>query len=489
MITSCGSDPVCLHDRRVGVSSTFFNSILFFDHGRGAASFVYLLDRAAYGRRPNFAEFMPDLHQLAGGIASGADFLEAKESFANEFVQRAEFLQEYPSSLSGPDFIDALLTTVKQTSGVDVSGERDNLIADYNTNGSRGRILRLVADNQAYVSSGEHNKAFVLLEFFGYLRRDPTEAEYQFWLDIKNTQGPNVDSGDTAMVCAFVNSAEYQLRFSLVVTHNNNDCALINPIDVAPFFVRRHYRDFLNREPDADGLDFWTRQITDCDADLGCIDVKRINVSAAYFLSIEFQQTGYLVYRLYKSSYGNLAGAPVPIKLNEFLPDTQKIGQGVIVNQAGWEQVLESNTQSFVAEFVQRSRFTSAFPTSITPAQFVDALFANAAVTPAANDRTDAINEFGSASTTADTAARSHCLRRVAENLTLAQQEFNRAFVLMQYFGYLRRNPNDAPESELNFDGYNFWLGKLDQFNGNFVHAEMVKAFITSGEYRQRFGP
>ncbi|HCX30764.1 MAG TPA: hypothetical protein DHU55_13505 [Blastocatellia bacterium] len=59
----------------------------------------------------------------------------------------------------------------------------------------------------------------------------------------------------------------------------------------------------------------------------------------------------------------------------------------------------------------------------------------------------------------------------------------------MQYFGYLRRNPNDPPEATLDFAGYNFWLGKLNQFNGNFVNAEMVKAFITSGEYQQRFGP
>ncbi|MGH9929106.1 MAG: hypothetical protein ACREA9_07755 [Pyrinomonadaceae bacterium] len=71
----------------------------------------------------------------------------------------------------------------------------------------------------------------------------------------------------------------------------------------------------------------------------------------------------------------------------------------------------------------------------------------------------------------------------------LKQQETNKAFVLMQYFGYLRRNPDDAPEQGLNFDGYNFWLGKLNQFNGNFVNAEMVKAFLVSGEYRQRFGP
>ena len=77
----------------------------------------------------------------------------------------------------------------------------------------------------------------------------------------------------------------------------------------------------------------------------------------------------------------------------------------------------------------------------------------------------------------------------MAENSTLAQQEFNRAFVLMQYFGYLRRNPNDPPEPTLDFQGYIFWLNKLNSFNGNFVQAEMVKAFLNSTEYRQRFGP
>jgi len=90
---------------------------------------------------------------------------------------------------------------------------------------------------------------------------------------------------------------------------------------------------------------------------------------------------------------------------------------------------------------------------------------------------------------TTDTAARARALRRVAENSAFAQQEFNRAFVLMQYFGYLRRNPNDPPEPTLDFQGYNFWLNKLSQFNGNFQDADMVKAFLVSSEYRQRFAP
>ena len=262
-----------------------------------------------------------------------------------------------------------------------------------------------------------------------------------------------------------------------------------NPIDTAATFVCQHYHDFLSREGDPGGLAFWTDQITSCGTDTQCIEIKRINVSAAFFLSIEFQETGYLVHRMYKASFGDLPGTPVPVTYNEFLPDTQRIGQDLVVGRTGWEQVLESNKQAFAAAFVARSRFVTAYPTSMTPAQFVDALFANAGVTPSVAQRQAAIDEFGVAITTGDLAARARALRRVAENSAFVQQEFNRAFVLMQYFGYLRRNPNDAPEPGLNFDGYNFWLNKLNQFNGNFINAEMVKAFIISGEYRQRFAP
>ena len=262
-----------------------------------------------------------------------------------------------------------------------------------------------------------------------------------------------------------------------------------NQIDDVQFFVRQQYPDFLNRQPDADGLAFWTNEIALCGADQSCIEAKRINVSAAFFLSIEFQQTGYLVYRIYKASYGDAPGTPVPVRLSEFLPDTRQIGQGVVVNQTGWETVLENNKQAFVADFVSRARFSTEYPFSMEPAEFVDTMLINAGVSPPMSERASIINEFGSASTSEDSAARARVLRRVAENSMLNQQEFNKAFVLMQYFGYLRRNPPDPPEPTLDFQGYNFWLNKLNQFNGNFVNAEMVKAFLLSTEYRQRFGP
>jgi hypothetical protein len=174
------------------------------------------------------------------------------------------------------------------------------------------------------------------------------------------------------------------------------------------------------------------------------------------------------------------------IRLNEFLPDTQRIGQGVIVNQGNWQQQLDNNKTAFTEEFVFRSRFLAAYPLTLTPAQLVDNLntqAATAGVKPLSPSQRDAlVNDL-----TQGLKTRGQVLRAVAENQTLSNAEFNRAFVLMQYFGYMRRNPNDPQDSD--YSGYEFWLGKLNQFNGNFQNAEMVKAFITSAEYRQRVGP
>ena len=268
---------------------------------------------------------------------------------------------------------------------------------------------------------------------------------------------------------------------------DNESVTGINAIDQAGFFVHQHYIDFLNREPDPPGFGFWTNQITSCGSDQQCIDVKRINVSAAFFLSIEFQETGYLVYRIYKSGFGNLPGKPVPVVLNDFLRDTQEIGRGVVVGATGWEQVLENNKQAYALELVQRPEFLTAYPNTLTGDQVVTQLNTNAGGVLSPAEKANLVAVLGA--TPSDVVKRASVLRSVAEDADLKNAELNKAFVLMQYFGYLRRNPNDPPEAALNFDGYNFWLNKLNQFNGNFQNAEMVKAFLLSGEYRQRFGP
>src|SRR5205807_8718510 len=129
----------------------------------------------------------------------------------------------------------------------------------------------------------------------------------------------------------------------LTITEDDVLPPTTNPLNATPFFVSQHYSDFLNRVPDDSGLNFWSRQITSCGTNQKCIEVARINVSAAFFLSIEFQQTGFLVERIYKAAYGDASmtstlggahqlAAPI-IRFDEFLPDTQQIGQDLIVGQ------------------------------------------------------------------------------------------------------------------------------------------------------------
>jgi CubicO group peptidase (beta-lactamase class C family) len=263
-----------------------------------------------------------------------------------------------------------------------------------------------------------------------------------------------------------------------------------NPIDFDSVFVRQHYQDFLNREPDQAGLEFWVNNIAACGPDEACREAKRINTSAAYFFAIEFQETGYLVERLYKTAYGDDTGIstfggphqiPVPIiRFNEFLPDTQALGRGVIVGEDGWRTVLENNKQAFTAQFVQSERFLASLPANMSPSAFVDKLNANTGGALSNSERDQLVNDLATGAKD-----RAQVLRAVAEDPELNTAEVNRAFVLMQYFGYLRRNPNGSPDSD--FTGYDFWLNKLNQFNGNFVDAEMVKAFLDSEEYQARF--
>jgi hypothetical protein len=212
-----------------------------------------------------------------------------------------------------------------------------------------------------------------------------------------------------------------------------------------------------------------------------------VNVSGAFFLSIEFQQTGNLVYKMYKAAFGNLSGAPVAAARAPFIADTRQIQSTptqVVVGQGDWQAQLEANKQAFALAYVQRAQFQTMYagmPTS----NYVQTLFSNTGVTPTAAESTAAINAFNGAG--GGDAGRAAALRSVAESTSVSNKLFNEAFVLMQYFGYLQRNPNDPPDAD--YSGYNFWLSKLNQFNGDYIAAEMVKAFISSTEYRQRFGP
>ena len=228
-------------------------------------------------------------------------------------------------------------------------------------------------------------------------------------------------------------------------------------------------------------MSFWTNNIESCGSDAKCREEKRIDTSAAFFLSIEFQNTGLLVYRAYRAAY--LASTQRPRALpryREFMRDTQEISHGVVVNIPGWEAQLEANTVGYFNSFVARDDFLINFPLQLPASQYVDTLNARIGGILTTTERNDLVTRLQSQQET-----RATVLRKIVENPTFTAGEFNRAFVLMQYFGYLRRNPDDLPNTD--FSGFDFWLNKLNQF-GDYKAAEMVKAFISSDEYRQRFG-
>jgi hypothetical protein len=324
---------------------------------------------------------------------------------------------------------------------------------------------------------------------YGVLNFAPGETSKSF--TVITTDNAFVDGSRTVILgLRRPSGAQLLSPGSAVLTIGDNDAAgAPNPVDDSTFFVRRHYADFLNREPDASGLAFWVNQIESCGASAQCREAKRIHVSAAFFLSIEFQETGYLIERIYKTAYGDatsprVSGTVPVIRLREFLPDTQAIGRGLIVGQGDWQNQLEQNKNAFALEFVQRPRFTAAFPSTMTADEFVSKLDQNAGGVLSASDKASLVALLGA--TPADASKRAQALRSVAENADLRQRELNRAFVLMQYYGYMRRNPDDPQDTD--FRGWRFWLSKLESFNGDFIKAEMVKAFISADEYRHRFG-
>ena len=140
--------------------------------------------------------------------------------------------------------------------------------------------------------------------------------------------------------------------------------------DVPQFFVRQQYFDFLNREPDTAGFNFWVNQITSCFSQQ-CVELKRINVSAAFFLSIEFQRTGMLAYLTEKAAYGGLP------RYGSFMRDVQALQKDYVFGAPGADAQLEANKQAFFDEFVTRPEFAAKY-NGLSNQDYVSALFANA---------------------------------------------------------------------------------------------------------------
>jgi hypothetical protein len=232
-----------------------------------------------------------------------------------------------------------------------------------------------------------------------------------------------------------------------------------NPIDQTNFFVRQQYIDFLGREPDPPGFAGWVSTINNCSGDTTQCD--RIHVSQLFFESAEFQQRGYFVYRFYPVAFGRKPD------YSEFVPDLARVSGFLDANQ------LEAAKVQFIADFMARPAFVSAYSFPNTPTgnqQYVDALLTTAGVT--SSNRQSMIDALNNATTT-----RAIVLRQIVESVEVSNKYNHQAYAVMEYFGYLRRQPDAF---------YLDWIAVLDQSNNP---RGMVTGFVTSQEYRNRFGP
>ena len=214
-ILQCGDDAACTRTRWIEVAAAFFVEREFQQTG----AYIYDVYQAALGRQPVFGEYSTD----RGQVADGKNLEASKTAFAESFVQREEFVQRYQANTTAESFVAALLLSV-QSSGLDLSSRRDSLMASYNSGDSlvqsRALVVRAIADDATF-RQVQYNSAFVLTEYFSYLRRNPDQGGYDFWVNVLSNNEPGNYRG---LVCAFVTSSEYQRRFSSIVTRSNGEC-------------------------------------------------------------------------------------------------------------------------------------------------------------------------------------------------------------------------------------------------------------------------
>jgi hypothetical protein len=247
-----------------------------------------------------------------------------------------------------------------------------------------------------------------------------------------------------------------------------------NPIFNTDFFVRQQYLDFLSREPEP--AQPWSAVLNGCPPnDTSC---DRISVSANFFRSQEFQLKGLFIYHFYKLAFNR-----------------QPLYAEIVADMAGvtaaTTEEVRAKKADFTNTFIQRQEFRDAFD-ALSNTAFVNALmdrYSLQSVTtpnPATPDdatqaakvtltRADLINRLNGVG---GTLSRAQVVRAIADSNEVGAAEFNPAFVAMQYFGYLRRDPDTQ--------GYNDWLRTIDANPADF--RSMVNGFMNSTEYALRFG-
>ena len=216
-LTGCNLRSDCLRIRRVDIST----NLLVENELPATGVFLYGLYSTALGRQPRYAELEADRAVLAN---QKSEVEAVRLALASAFVERAEFKRKFPATMKPAEFVDSLLATVAQSTGVDLTADRSLLIGllDDATNGRAAVLTRLASDQR--VVDGNYNQALVLFQYFTYLRRNPDEAGFNAWVNTLKSKPLRDPDAARSLVCNFLNSAEYQNRFTMVPTHTNREC-------------------------------------------------------------------------------------------------------------------------------------------------------------------------------------------------------------------------------------------------------------------------
>ncbi len=304
----------------------------------------------------------------------------------------------------------------------------------------------------------DFNKKNNFFELFGTVQSRPSSGVIGDWMisnvivhvssatQFNDEHGGRILVGDKVVV---VGTQRTNLTLDAARIHR------VREFDDVEDFVTQHYHDFLTRDPDPPGLAAWVNTINICSGDMTQCD--RVHVSEMFFKSAEFQERGYFVYRFYSAAFGRKPDYA------EFVPDLANVS-GFLTNDQ-----LEVAKVTFANGFASRPAFVAKFG-SLDNQHFVDALLTTVGVTLSSRQSMiDGLNN--------NTLTRAQALREIAESGEVQQKYYNQAFVVMEYFGYLRRDPDIL---------YLNWISALDS---GAVSRTMVTGFVNSAEYRQRFGP
>jgi serine protease AprX len=341
---------------------------------------------------------------------------------------------QIPNNSFGYGRVDAL-AAYNASSPTAATSTVTGRIVDNDGNPVEGAVVRLSGtQNRKTITDANGNYNFFEVETNGFYTVTPSRVNYNF-----------------APAARGFSALGVRTEASFNATANGNRQ---NPLDTTEYFVRQQYLDFLGREPEEAGFNAWTDTINNCAPNDPSCD--RVHVSEAFFRSAEFQERGYFVYRFYSTALGRKPDYA------EFAPDLARVS-GFLTN----DQLAAAKAQ-FANDFVTRPAFAAQYG-SLSNSAYVDALVNTAAVN--LSNRQSIIDGLN-----AGTLTRAQALRQIAESGEVYQRYYNQAFVVMEYFGYLRRDPDAL---------YTNWISVLDANPAD--SRRMVEGFVNANEYRNRF--